>query len=1600
MTENNSLPENSESQPGKIDPANEPQSAVPPKKKKRRWILKTLVALVVLIVLLVLLAPTLISMGMVREMVVSQINSSALNGKLQIKDWSFGWTSGVHIEGVQLDDPDNVHLLSVAEISTPVSFLKAATGNIDLGDVTIKGVDFNARLDSNGELNFNKAIKPGSPKQPSNTPSKLPNIKGTIHIEDVTGTFQDDVDHVMVGLPQQSPLNVTVAIKDINQPIADSVDLGLQLDERNLIKIKVDGTVAAIQNNLVDTNKLTANQTIELSEGDLAAVSQALHAMHLNLDVSGRMNGKITATVNSLNNISADVGIDVADLSAGGKQLSGDTVAFQSCHVGVKAAVTSTGGNNAQISFDMPIVIQPKGGAKADEITVHADLPQDSLMGTANVFKAIAARLAKNPGETSETASIPGAGDINISANFNVANLVSQLPGSLHLEKGTSLTSGVLTHETTITLGGGKAVIASETHLKDFAGTSNGQPVRVNDIDATAGLTAVGGDHPDLRDLNVGLNSAFAQVKGGGATLGKLNIQGTSDLSNVQKQVGQVVDLDALMQAPAGSHVSLSGTLAFDVHTDGDLTADESEIGVGADFSATGVNINIPGRRTINEPKLSATIAANLHHAASQFVEAVHDLKIGVQSPAINFAAAGDVKVGGKFGVEIPSFKISQGSVDLRLAQEEFGGAMSLFVPKPGANQTPTLAQRLADNSIRVASGSVNISGEVKLDQTGFGFPAPLQIQIQPTDLTVVDDMGTAQTAHVPAVSIAISGNGAVNDQNVATVKNLTLSTVMGPASAPLFDLEISADAAVPMAGGSTVSVSRLELTRCDGDLPNLQTALGPLLPMVAPAPPAVPGQNAPPSMLQLVAQNVLVCTSGKLSGSMLASFDGTTLAIKQPLTLTIANLTLQQRGAGANSTPINDQTVRTTIGGSASLADGISLQDVNVGVDTSFAEKLNISQGQIVLAKRVGNAVVPVGPLDMLQSANVEVDNVDLVKVDAVVNQLFNQAAAPAPGETVVVVVPPPQVTSGTATLKLDISRSGNTTTANISQVLVHGLALKSGGNTTTWPSDITAKLSAVLETREGATADMPVMDQLSKASVTALSVDSGIGTTVGLTDQKPIVASNFGDPANMLVQGGINIDGDIAPAARIAETFGGAQPNSYPYQGHFHFDESVVKAGGQPRLQIRGGGTITKFVVMGQPGPNGAAAQPVFSEDDISVKNPLDFDFNTFSVIIDKTNPIAIVLNSTGAAGVSISGTINDVVLKRQIADGNPVLVQLSYDLAKLWTIAKPLLSPSQQQTFADLAISGKEARDISVSGSFPADKPFGQAVAMLRAGGYLTVDSLSTQGITLTNFDIPFTLRGGVLRTVYPDQPESSNAPRPATCNGGTLNIGVFRVDLKSDPMLVSLPRVNGGAPLAILNNVSINPAMSKSILGKVLNNPAFVNANQAQGLVTVSILHLDKMPLSGLLTQASPDNQGTAEVQYSVRGLVLGSPLLAVFGNASMSADINNADVKVAGGNVTEDTTMMIDGNKPLRFAGVVVLATEQFAPMTAYIPPALFARLIPAQDRQFVPDQIILPMKGDMSNPKLELDKAIAQTIQQGAKKAAVNGLLQGLQHIH
>src|SRR5688500_28085 len=106
MTESNSA-----------EPTPTPEDSKPKKRRRRRWPW-VIVGIVVLLLLLVLLAPTIVSTAPVRSMIVGIVNDN-LNGKLAINDWSIGWTSGVTLEGVKLEDEKGVRVLEVASIRVP-----------------------------------------------------------------------------------------------------------------------------------------------------------------------------------------------------------------------------------------------------------------------------------------------------------------------------------------------------------------------------------------------------------------------------------------------------------------------------------------------------------------------------------------------------------------------------------------------------------------------------------------------------------------------------------------------------------------------------------------------------------------------------------------------------------------------------------------------------------------------------------------------------------------------------------------------------------------------------------------------------------------------------------------------------------------------------------------------------------------------------------------------------------------------------------------------------------------------------------------------------------------------------------------------------------------------------------------------------------------------------------------------------------------------------------------------------------------------------------------------------------------------------------------
>src|SRR5882724_11513562 len=102
MTDNN--PANDPQSPSQPPPGGEPpRTDAPTPPPKRRWLRRTLyvvAGLVLVLLLLVLLIPTIASMGWVRSIVVGKVNDQ-LNGKLQIADWSIGWTGGIKADGLK-----------------------------------------------------------------------------------------------------------------------------------------------------------------------------------------------------------------------------------------------------------------------------------------------------------------------------------------------------------------------------------------------------------------------------------------------------------------------------------------------------------------------------------------------------------------------------------------------------------------------------------------------------------------------------------------------------------------------------------------------------------------------------------------------------------------------------------------------------------------------------------------------------------------------------------------------------------------------------------------------------------------------------------------------------------------------------------------------------------------------------------------------------------------------------------------------------------------------------------------------------------------------------------------------------------------------------------------------------------------------------------------------------------------------------------------------------------------------------------------------------------------------------------------------------------
>ncbi len=695
-----------------------PTDPVPPTppRRKRRWVRRLLLLAVVVVVgllLLVALAPTLLSTSPVVSLALKQVNQR-LNGRVEVGSVSLGWTTGVRIDGLRVFDDANTQIAQADHVTCPMPLWRAATGKYPLGHTVVDGLAFDAKVDSQGRLNFASLAKSAptpatpAPTAPSTTPtataqpSKLPDVSGDLELTNSRGTVSQ------AGRPTVflSKLAGTIKIPSINDPIADHLDASMHVGDGGTEgHLVADGTASAIKGNILNLDAANVRQTLDVTGLDLAAAKPFVPAS-VGLDtLAGLLDGHLSADVTDGKSAVIDASLNGKSIAIGGKALKGDTFSTGALLVmlpKLSAAFPEGLGHwqsgvvKVGVDGGGPIAFRVDQG----QFTLVADLPVQALLNLAD---------NRAPG---------AAGRLEFGDQFDAGKIVAQLKNSAHLSDQATLTSGTLGQSIQLTLTPERATVAVTTNLTGVAGTRNGQPVTIQPIALKIGAADVGGKPLDaLRDLSLTLSSKFANADFHGANVGDLAGTLTAQLQSLQAEAGQLVDF--------GGN-KLAGDVAIHVSDSGQLMQAPYAAKVKADVSVTNLAYADATGPRIAEPLVQVNVTGDLTGSGKSAVEAVKNLLLTIkagtaETPTIDIAAAVPSATLG--ATPEADFALTRLNVNLSQVQRQFANVPSGQAGPvcDGGILTGTSSGHYGANGIRLDPTKISLASLVVQKQLASG---------------------------------------------------------------------------------------------------------------------------------------------------------------------------------------------------------------------------------------------------------------------------------------------------------------------------------------------------------------------------------------------------------------------------------------------------------------------------------------------------------------------------------------------------------------------------------------------------------------------------------------------------------------------------------------------------------------------------------------------------------------------------------------------------------------------------------------------------------------------------------------------------------------
>jgi len=332
----------------------------------------------------------------------------------------------------------------------------------------------------------------------------------------------------------------------------------------------------------------------------------------------------------------------------------------------------------------------------------------------------------------------------------------------------------------------------------------------------------------------------------------------------------------------------------------------------------------------------------------------------------------------------------------------------------------------------------------------------------------------------------------------------------------------------------------------------------------------------------------------------------------------------------------------------------------------------------------------------------------------------------------------------------------------------------------------------------------------------------------------------------------------------------------------------------------------------------------------------------------------------------------------------------------------------------------------REFELSGSFPrtgTDRrgrvvtlPIQNSLRFLIAEGGITIPKLHVMGMDIENLNLPIFLEKGIVYIADHTDGKTLRAPTPISCNGGTIDLAAdIRLDLNQpDPKYPGqiVPLLTFGKPnWPLLKNIRITPALARTTLGKYINT-AFSEAQKANGLMNISIVYCEALPLGARAKE--PGATGRAKFEMSMSAVEIQSGGLGVLGTAvsflaskapgggggekgaafdSIAGSIEKSTVSIEKGRIIHDLNLKTDRLGEWQFDGNLTLTNREYDYLKVRIPTGIIP--LPDGVRKFLPPTVTMTFSGPIAKPQLS-GKFVEELFKDAVLKGGINNLLEGL----